>query len=409
MLQAPRAGLLLAPALVVIAASLARGGPAGPGGGLARGSNQFAFELHRVLRAQPGNLAFSPASISIALAMTWSGARGTTAAQMGKVLHLQGAPGTVMPEAGALLKALNDPARTSYTLRVANRLFVEKTYPLLPAYLAQVAAFDAPAEPTDFRHAPEPARQHINQWVARQTADRIRDLLAPNSINDQTRLALVNALYLLADWLKPFAHERTQPRPFHAPAGAHDVPTMLQVETFDYAEAPGLQLLEMRYRGEELAMDVLLPATPTGLDALEKDIDATRLAGWLAALKPERLFVSLPRFTIDPAGPIVLSDALQALGMTEAFDRERADFTALANPPSPADRLVISQVFHKAFVKVDEKGTEAAAATAVVMARAGSAAPARPKEFVADHPFLFVIRDLRSGLILFLGRVTDPA
>jgi len=201
----------------------------------------------------------------------------------------------------------------------------------------------------------------------------------------------------------------TRPRPFHAPGGSRDVPTMYQVETFGYAEAPGVQVLEMRYQGEELAMDILLPTAKDGLPALEQQVDAARLGTWLGALKPERLGVSLPKFTIDPPQAITLSDELKALGMVNAFERKLADFTGIAAPPDPADRLVISQVFHKAFVKVDEKGTEAAAATAIMMERAGGPPPAKPKEFTADHPFLFVIRDLRSGLILFLGRLVDPA
>ena len=381
---------------------------AGGGPDLAKSSNRFAFDLYRALKAEPGNFTFSPASISIALTMPWSGARGATATQMAATLHLAGPPDTVVPAAGALLRGLNQPGRTG-TLRVANRLFVEKSYPLEPAFLTRMSAFEAPAEAVDFRHAPDPARVHINQWAAQQTANRIRDLVPPGAITDQTRLALVNAVYLLADWLEPFTKEATRPQPFYAAGRTHDVPTMHQVKSFGYTEAPGVQVMEMRYQGDELAMDVILPTARDGLAALEQQLDATRVAGWLDALKPEKLVVSLPKFTIDPPRPIALAEELVALGMKDAFDRERADFTGIANPPHPDDRLVVSQVFHKAFVKVDEKGTEAAAATAVVMVRAGSAAPvSRPKEFVADHPFLFLIRDLRSGLILFLGRVSDP-
>jgi serpin B len=407
MLPGSRTAFVFAVVLLAVAGIFGRGARAA-GPDLSRASNQLGFDLYRSLKAQPGNLTFSPASIFIALTMPWSGARGATARQMAGTLHLTATPDAVAPAAGALLRSLNQPARSAYTLRVANRLFLEKSYPLEKPYLAQMAAFDAPAEPVDFRGAPEPARVHINQWVAQQTSNRIRDLVPPRAVDDQTRLALVNAIYLLADWGQPFEAERTRPLPFHAAGRTHDVPTMQQVESFGYAEAPGLQVLEMRYQGDELAMDVILPTARDGLAALEQQMDATRVARWLAALKPERVLVALPKFTIDPPASIALAEELKALGMADAFDRERADFTGIANPPRAADRLYVSQVFHKAFVKVDEKGTEAAAATAVMMARAGAAPSARPKEFRADHPFLFLIRDLRSGLILFLGRVADP-
>jgi serpin B len=405
--RSPILSLLLA-SLLLATPLLSRAAPPPAGPDLSTASNRLAFDLHRALRSQPGNLAFSPASIFVALSMPWSGAKGATAAEMARVLHLEGSPEAVLPAAGALLRGLNDPGRTAYTLRVANRLFAEKSYPLERAYLDRMAGLGAPLEPVDFRHAHERARQQVNAWVAKETADRIRDLVPPGAVDPDTRLALVNALYLLADWLQPFTAESTRPRPFHGPAPARDVPTMHQLATFGYAEADGLKLLEMRYRGDELAMDVLLPAPADGLTALEERIDATRLAAWLAALKPERVSVALPKFTLDPAKPIALADVLRALGMPLAFDRRRADFTGIASPPDPADRLFVSEVFHKAFVKVDEKGTEAAAATAVVMARAAGM-PLPAKEFVADHPFLFVIRDVRSGLVLFVGRVVDPA
>jgi serpin B len=411
MIRRALVGVVAAAALAAPRAVGAGEAPAAGGPGLAEASNRLAFELHRSIAAQPGNVAFSPASIFVALLMPWTGARGETAAEMARVLHLQGRPESVLPEAAALLRALNDPARTDYTLRVANRLFAERTYTLERAYLDQMAGLGAPLEEVDFRRASEAARAHINGWVAKETADRIRNLLPAGSVNAETRLALVNALYLLADWQRPFTAETTRPRAFHGPAGgARDVPTMNQLASFRYAEADGVKVLEMPYKGGELAMTVVLPAARDGLGALEQRVDAAQLGRWVAALRDERVLVALPKFTIDPAQPIALAEELRRLGMPLAFDAGRADFTGIASPPSPADRPVISEVFHKAFVKVDEKGTEAAAATAVIMQRAGAAMPQQPpKEFVADHPFLFVIRDVRSGLVLFAGRVVDPA
>ena len=376
---------------------------------MASSSNQLGFDLHRSLRGQPGNFVFSPASIFVAMVMPWSGARAATATQMSRVLHLDGTPDTVLPAASAMIKGLED-ARGNNTLRIANRLFAEKSYAFERAYLDRMAAFGAPAERVDFRRAPEPARSGINVWVAQQTADKIKDLLPPGSVTTDTRLALVNAIYLLAAWQIPFSESATKAEAFYVGGAApRDVPTMHLVETFGYAELPGVKLLNLPYAGGALMMTVLLPAERTGLTALEERLDAAQLATWVGAAKAERVSVALPKFKIDPAQPIKLSDELTKLGMPLAFDRRRADFTGIAAPPSPDDRLLISEVFHKAFVSVDEKGTEAAAATAVVMMRAaGMMRQDEPKPFVVDHPFLFLIRDGRTGLVLFLGRVVDP-
>lgn len=378
---------------------------------LAAGSNTFAMDLYTRLRKQPGNLAVSPASITLALAMTWGGAKGPTSDEMAKVLHLPNAKDATIDAAGRQLSVWNDPARTVYTLRVANRLFGEKSYTFEPAYLKKTGeAFGAPLEPVDFKGAAEPARERINGWVAKETRDRIKNLLPPRSVDKETRLVLVNAIYFLGDWQSPFSKERTRPAPFFTTATtSKDVPTMSQVASFKHAAVDGLQVLEMPYVGGELAMTFLLPNAKDGLDALEQKLTDGKLTSWIAAAKPERVLVSLPVFEIDPAEPLSLGKELVAMGMKLAFDPDLADFTGIASPPSPADRLYIGKVFHKAFVKVNEKGTEAAAATAVVMPRAGSAAPAPPPEFRADHPFLFFLRDLRTGMILFMGRVVEPA
>jgi serpin B len=377
--------------------------------GDATGGNAFALDLYGALRDRPGNLAVSPASLELALTLALAGAKGATADEVAGVLHLPRTPGGDLGRATELMARLDDPARTSYTLRAANRLFVERSYALEPAYLERVATLGAPLEAVDFRGAFEPARLRINRWVAEQTANRIRDLVPPGAVDADTRLALVNAIYLLADWLSPFTREATAPGPFHLAGGAQkDVPTMHQVASFRFAAADGATLLELPYVGDELAMVIVLPDEEDGLAELETGLDAARLEAWIAGMRRERVAVSLPSFTVDPPAPLALAAPLRSLGIELAFDRERADFTGLANPSDPADRLYISEVFHKAFVKVDEKGTEAAAASAVMMARVASA-EAPPKEFRADHPFLFVIRDQKTGAFLFLGRVADPA
>ncbi|MEJ7597942.1 MAG: serpin family protein [Kofleriaceae bacterium] len=376
---------------------------------LARGSNTFGFELYAKLRGKPGNLVVSPSSITTALTMTWGGARGETAKQMQKVLHLDGAPAQVMTVAGTLARSLEDPSRP-VVFRIANQLFGEKSYTFEEVFVEQTeTAFGAPMEMLDFRTAPGPAREKINAWVESRTEKRIVDLLPPDGIDSETRLVLVNAIYFLGEWAEPFESTRTQPAPFFvAKATQKQVPAMNATEQFRYAHANGLAALELPYKGGSMSMLIVVPDAVDGLPALERSFDAGKLDALVSSLKPERVWLQLPKFEIAPAQSLSLGDQLVALGMPLAFDRKRADFTGIANPTNPEDRLVIAKVFHKAFIKVDEKGTEAAAATAVSMARAGGA-PAKPTELKADRPFLYFIRDTASGLVLFMGRVSDPS
>jgi serpin B len=378
---------------------------------MARGDNAFALDLYGKARAQKGNLAMSPLSIAAALTMTWAGARGETAAQMKKVLHIDGAPDRAIDVAGKLVAGYEAPG-ASVTLRVANRLFGAKGYAFDPAYLDHVkAAFGAPLEPLDFAGATDDARRRINAWIAQQTQDRIKDLVPSGGLTSQTRLVLTNAIYFLGDWAQPFKQEATGPAPFFAaPTASKDVPTMHQTASFRFASSDGVELLEMPYQGGGLAMTLALPAAADGLDAVEARLSPAVLDAWIGALAPTKVVVSLPKIVIDPADALSLGGLLVALGMPLAFDADRADFTGMTRPPAPADRLYLSKVFHKAFVKVDEKGTEAAAATAVVMTPKSVMRPVQPPvEFKADHPFLFFLRDTRSGVILFMGRVSDPA
>jgi serpin B len=339
--------------------------------------------------------------------MTWGGARGETAAEMRQAMRLEIDADAAMTGWGQLAAALQAPSR-ALKLRIANRLFGERTYKLEPAYLEKTrAAYGAPLESIDFANAPDPARQHINKWVEGQTEQRIKDLLPPRSVVADTRLVLVNAIYFLADWDEPFEKHQTSEQPFTlAPGKTKPVPLMRRRGAYRLAKADGVSMLELPYAGGDAAMLVVLPDKVDGLDAVERSIDAGKLAAWTGALAPQELMVWLPRFLVDPSVTMELGKPLQALGMTRAFDRERADFTGIASPPRPADRLFIGEVFHKAFVKVDEKGTEAAAATAVSVWRGGVPRPV--PDFKADHPFLFFIVDRASGLVLFMGRVTDP-
>jgi serpin B len=375
---------------------------------LASGSNAFAFDLWgRASKTAKGNFAMSPASISIALAMTYGGAKGETAAQMKKVMHFGEEPEALMTSWGGLSRALTDPARP-IKLRIANRLFGEKTYKFGQPYLDQTqAAFGAPLEAMDFKGAADPARLHINGWVEGQTEKRIKDLLPEGAIKPLTRLVLVNAIYFLGDWLQQFDAAKTKDEPFSTSATTKkQVPMMQQVNHFGFAQTGGAKILELPYKGATSSLFVVLPDRVDGLPALEASLSDATLETWKRAVAGQTVSVSLPRFEVNPAA-LSLATELRAMGMPIAFDRAKADFTAIGNPADPTDHLSIDDVFHKAFVKVDEKGTEAAAATAVVMTARGGPPP-KPVEFKADHPFLFFIVEKASGLILFQGRVTEP-
>ncbi|MBL8742088.1 MAG: serpin family protein, partial [Myxococcales bacterium] len=376
-------------------------------GRFAKASNAFGFDLYRQVRQEPGNLAMSPASMSIALAMTWAGAKGETAAEMKKVLRFSASPADTMADAGKLTRLLENPSRP-LKLSIANRLFGEKSYAFEKPYLDSVEkAFGAGLEPVDFVAAKEKARLTINSWVEKKTEKRIVDLVPKNAVSADSRLFLVNAVYFLADWQQPFDKESTRPADFSVSKSSKvRAPTMHQLSSFKLADVGGTKVLELPYKGGEMSMLLALPADADGIDALEKSLTPEKVADWQKQLKMELVEVSLPKFEIAPAAAMSLGETLQKLGMSTAFDQVKADFTAIANPTDKTQRLFISQVLHKAFVKVDEKGTEAAAASAVGMEAGG--VPVRTAEFRADHPFVYMIRDNKSGLVLFIGRVADP-
>lgn len=371
-------------------------------------SNALGFDLYAKV-AQPGaNVALSPFSIATALTMTWAGARGETESQLRKVLHLEGAREQILSDAGKVSAWLRSKDRP-FTLRGANRLFGDGKARFEQPYLDDVKrSFGAPLAPLDFRAKPDASRVEINRWVEQRTENRIKDLLPDGSIDELTRLVLVNALYFLADWAAPFEKERTYDAAFTtASAGVKQVATMHESASFKLAQREGVKLLELPYEGNSMSMLLVLPDAVDGLPALESSLTPDTLRELRAAARPTLVDVAVPKFEIDPPGSMALGSALQELGMKQAFTRQ-ADFTGIANPPNPDERLFVSAVFHKAFVKVDEKGTEAAAATAVVMAETASAQPAPAATFTADHPFLFFIVDDASSLVLFMGRVADP-
>ncbi len=377
---------------------------------LASASNAFGLDLFQKIRSQKGNLAVSPASISTALAMPWAGAKGETAAQMQKVLHADGTSKDVAPLFGRLGRSLQDPSRP-LKIRVANRLFGEKSYTFEKPFLDVTANdFAAPLEPVDYKNASEDARLRINGWVEAQTEKRIVDLVPKGAIDKDMRLTLVNAIYFLGDWAAPFEKTSTSDADFSVTKSQKKkVPTMHMTGHFNFTEKYGALALELPYKGVTTSMLFVLPKDTDGLEKLEASLTPAKLEGLVSSLTDKKVDVALPKFTIEPGESLNLGDVLKALGMTAAMDPKKADFTGITNPPNPEDRIYIGKVLHKAFVKVDEKGTEAAAATAVLMPRLTSAPMPEPMvSFHADHPFLFFLRDNASGLVLFMGRVNDP-
>jgi serpin B len=367
------------------------------------GADPFGGDLFGLLAADGGNLVFSPASIAIALRMALCGARGETAAEIAAALHLSG------PDRdGSGLRRLSEELAglpgDGVTFRAPNTMWVQAGLPLLPEFTtalrgnAAVSVRDA-----DFIRAAEPARQEINELIAKQTEDKITNLLAPGVLDRLTRLVLVNAIYLKAAWRYPFAEAATGDEPFYpAPAGAPvRVPMMHLRQELPYLHGDGFQAVVLPYASRTLAMVIVLPdgglaALPSGLAGL-----AAELGGLPRQAKRHQVTLALPRFRQE--GEFDLKPTLGQLGIRQAFGRD-GDFTGITT----VEPLHISAVRHKAYIDVNELGTEAAAATAVAVAALAMRAPAPAVTMTVDHPFVFAITDTASGLVLFLGQVTDP-
>jgi serine protease inhibitor len=375
---------------------------------LVSGNTAFALDLYQALKGQPGNLFFSPYSISQALAMTYAGARGETEQQMAKVLRFN------LPQAGLHLsfKSLGQELAQrgegaqgqdakGFRLNVVNALWGQQGYQFLPAFLDLLSQnYGAGMQFVDYVNAAEQARTTINDWVSQQTEGKIKDLIPAGVLDSLTRLVLTNAIYFNAAWATPFDKGATQEGAFTLLDGSQvQVPMMKQTESLGYAEGEGYQAVELPYDGRELSMIVLLPAK-SQFKAFEGSLDAAQVEAILRELAPGQIALTMPRFKFD--SEFSLKDRLSQMGMPLAFTSD-ADFSGMTGNRE----LSISAVLHKAFVSVDEAGTEAAAATAVVVGL--TSAPASPVEVTIDRPFLFLIRDVKTGAVLFLGRVVDPS
>jgi len=374
---------------------------------LVEGNSAFAFELYQALREEEGNLFYSPHSISVALAMTYAGARNQTAEQMADTLQFMLEQERLHPafnwldaELAKRGEGAEGKDSKGFRLNIVNAIWGQKDYSFLSTFLDVLAEnYGAGLRILDFINETEKSRLAINEWVSDQTEGRIKDLIPQGAIDALTRLVLTNAIYFNAAWEHPFDEKMTADGPFYLLNGEQiTVPMMRQTESFGYTEGDGYQAVELLYDGGELSMVILLPEAGQ-FQAFEERLQAQQVDAIISGLQATQVGVNMPKFEFD--SEFSLKDTLAEMGMPIAFS-SGADFSGMTGNRE----LFISDVIHKAFVSVDEAGTEAAAATAVIMP--GSAEPEPPVEVTIDRPFIFLIHDINTGAILFVGRVMNP-
>ena len=368
------------------------------------GNNAFAIELYQKLKSAQDNLFFSPFSISTAMAMTYAGACANTEKQMSAAMHFDLDQKKFHAEFGEIQSHLNKyEKKGDVKLEVANSLWLQKEYTFLPAFLEETKKYDPGLNYVNFISETEKTRIAINTWVEKKTNDKIKDLISPGTLDAMTRLVLANAIYFKGKWASPFDSSATKNMPFYGPSsGGVNVPMMRKSDhELGYMENRDIQCLEMPYAGNDLSMFVILPKKRNGLNELEKIFTEANLAAWSKCIHKEKVVVFFPRF--KSLKSFLLTQELSSMGMHDAFSRA-ADFSGMTGTKD----LSISDVIHKAFIEINEEGTEAAAATAVVMKLLSAREESLPPTFRADHPFIFLIRDNQSGAILFMGRIMDP-
>jgi len=374
---------------------------------LIEGNSAFAFDLYQALRQEEGNLFYSPHSISVALAMTYAGARGDTAEEMADALQfileqerLHPAFNWLDAELASRGEGAEGKDGDGFRLNIVNAIWGQKDYSFLPAFLDVLAEnYGAGLRILDFMMEPEESRLTINDWVSDQTEDRIKDLIPEGAIDALTRLVLTNAIYFNAAWAYPFDEDMTANGPFYMLDGGQvTVPMMKQTESFGYTDGEGYQAVELLYDGDELSMVILLPEADQ-FQAFEEGLQADKVSDIISGLQLTEVALTMPQFEFD--SEFSLKDTLAEMGMPVAFSTG-ADFSGMTGKPE----LFIAEVLHKAFVSVDGAGTEAAAATAVPMEL--TAVPEPLVEITLDRPFIFLIRDIETGAILFVGRVLNP-
>ncbi len=400
---------------------------------LVNGNSAFAFDLYQVLGMQEGNLFYSPHSISLGLSMVYAGARGQTERQMADVLHFLLLQDKLHPAFNSLSLALDSRGESGqddadrenaskrqgvnlfpkrerdqgFRLSIVNAVWGQQDHDFLEPFLDVLAEnYGAGVRPADFRAAPEETRTEINDWVAASTENRIKDLVPSDVITPLTRMVLVNAIYFKAAWSYPFNESNTRNRPFHLlDGGSTDVPMMKTQEDFGYAAADGYQAVDLPYVGHELSMTIMLPDKGR-FKEFESSLDASLVDRIIADLEEYHVELELPKFEFE--SKFRLSEPLRSIGMSDAFNTKASDFSGMDGRSCLAgddECLYLREVIHQSFVSVDEAGTEAAAATAAVMAT--ESAPPQWVKVVVDRPFIFLIRDRATEAILFVGRVEE--
>ncbi len=373
-----------------------------PGLAVAQGVNGLGVALYAKVRGEPGNLVFSPASIAFALGMVHGGAAGDTARELERVLGIAADPGSAQAGFAALMKS--GRAAKGIKLRIANRLWAQKGFAFAAPFVALTRdGYGAPLALADFVKNAEKTRVAINHWVESVTNQRIKDLLPAGSVQDAA-LVIVNAIWFKGEWAKKFDARATRDLPFTLLSGDKPaVKTMALMTPAGFAHVDGVSLVELDYKGGEMSMVCILPDDAAGLARMEERLTADQLSTWLGALQRHaEVDVQLPRWKAQASLP--LGQLLQQLGVVQLFSEQTADLSGML--ASGEKSLHVSGAFHKAFVAVDEEGAEAAAATGMVMTTESVEPP--PPVFHADHPFVWLIRDKRSGLVYFMGRVVDP-
>ncbi|MFW6044801.1 MAG: serpin family protein [Planctomycetota bacterium] len=377
-----------------------------PAQSLARSNDAFAIDLYETLTRDEDNVFFSPFSINAALAMTYAGAGGDTADQMRDVFSWQLPDGDLHRTFGKITDQLGSDDDSTFQLHIANSIWGQKDYNFHQDYLDTVEDnYGAPLRRADFKSDPDQMRKKINQWVEKHTEEKIKDLMPKGSISPLTRLVLANAIYFNARWANTFDENSTTEDTFTTIDGTETKTDMMQqTDRFGYMDNDMLKILELPYDGSETSMFVLLPKEKADLDQIEDAISPKNLDAWIQKLKQSRVEVRLPKFKLKKKFMLNDKDMLPEMGMPDAFDPNRANFDEMAEED---EELYIAAAVHQAYVDVDEKGTEAAAATGIGVS--ATAAPAgEPEIFHADRPFIFLIRDRQTGYTLFMGRLADP-
>ncbi|MBN1656682.1 MAG: serpin family protein [Deltaproteobacteria bacterium] len=377
---------------------------------LAAGNSEFAIDLYHALRSESqDSFLFAPYSISAALAMTYAAARNNTEAQMAEALHFTLPQERLNPAFNAMNISLNQRAQAAggqgFTLNIVNSNWGQKEYHFFDSFLDLLARnYDAGLRLVDFMNAPEESRDIINAWVEDQTEEKIKELLPPQSIRNNTRLVLVNAVYFKAIWLLPFEAESTATGAFTTLNGTvTQTPMMKQVMYTSYLDGQGFTALELRYGGNAVSMLLLVPDAGS-FEVFDQELSSARITEIVECLVPEKIALSIPKWSCSPER-IALKEILQSFGMRDAFEFNTADLSGMNRDPG----TYIDNIYHKAFIEVDETGTEASASTAAVIVRDAGVDPLPPLGIDIDRPFIYLIRDIRTRAILFMGRMLDPS